>query len=642
MRKFLLSFVCLFTASLCLWGCSGDPNEKANKLYVEASMDASEFLGSSKEWDGSYLTLYDSYIRTKDRIDLILSKYPSSDIAVGLSSGKIKISGLTLRQFKVKEDFVNLIHDAEQSPFSTALLLAEITEDVKEKYFIYRFMAESYASAGQEKKVTYLLSRVFEDFSTMSTYDKSRTLYYIACDYAKFGHFQQAFKLAKTIGDADLKSKTLINIAAKYVEAGQNEKAALLLSQALVIAKTSGEYKSRRLDDIADIYINIGLLDEACKIINSRDYESSTYSSSEEKINKFLKISAKHIEAGQNEKAALLLSQALDIATDLPPGGFNTDTDLAIKIAKQYAKNGQNEEATQLFGQASAAVDLINDRETKLRFLIFLKCQLASVTKTEYAVQLLSEALESAKSLESRADRKHELCRIAGIYAALGMLNQSIAVLSTNKLDHSSDSIDVFRDIAGNYADRGEIDQAFTFIKSISDSDTKFGVLVKFVDKYAAIGQKKQTENLLSETLEIIEATDDARYGNYKVLWQISELYKKAGLKEQESQLLFQAFEALIAIEEIPFKIEYLSNIATHYAEVGEEDLVAKLISQYLQYINTIKNTEKKSYDKARALATIASMLDKIGRQPSSKDKLILHDIVTSLDPMSLLRVDTE
>ena len=120
--KIRITIMLLFLSiPLFFWGCSEDPNKAANKLYTEASLS----FQKSKTQSNSYSELYDSYRSTKSQIERLISKYPSSNIAVGLLSGNTKISGLTLSQFRKLESSLRPLVELEESGFKCALLAAK-------------------------------------------------------------------------------------------------------------------------------------------------------------------------------------------------------------------------------------------------------------------------------------------------------------------------------------------------------------------------------------------------------------------------------------------------------------------------------------------------------------------------------------
>jgi tetratricopeptide (TPR) repeat protein len=239
--KIIAIFLTLF-----FYGCAGDPNEKANKLYTEASQS----LQISKTEKGSYSDMFNLYKNAKSQIEQILSKYPSSNIAVELSSGNVKISGLTLNQFRKREGSLKALAEAEQLPFSCALLVAKTIEDAFFKASALAVIADRSAKAGQFNQALEI-AKTIEDASF-----KASALAVIADWSAEAGQFNQALEIAKTIERASYKARALADIAGKYAEAGQKDQVDLLLSQALQIAKTieDASFKAIALADIAGKY----------------------------------------------------------------------------------------------------------------------------------------------------------------------------------------------------------------------------------------------------------------------------------------------------------------------------------------------------------------------------------------------------
>jgi len=92
MKNRILSIFCFIITVAIFSGCSTDPNEKANELYVEAS----QIMQSVKAEAGSYSEALESYNNARKILERIVSKYASSNVAVRLISGQTRISGLTL------------------------------------------------------------------------------------------------------------------------------------------------------------------------------------------------------------------------------------------------------------------------------------------------------------------------------------------------------------------------------------------------------------------------------------------------------------------------------------------------------------------------------------------------------------------
>jgi hypothetical protein len=121
--------ILLFFGNLIICGCSEDSNVKANRLYTEASVALRLSIKENK----SYSDLLDSYQNAKKRIDRILSKYPSSDIAVKLSSDCTKVLGLTLEQFQEMESSLKILAESERNLLSCSLLVAQTSDNANNK-----------------------------------------------------------------------------------------------------------------------------------------------------------------------------------------------------------------------------------------------------------------------------------------------------------------------------------------------------------------------------------------------------------------------------------------------------------------------------------------------------------------------------
>ena len=200
MKVGTLSVILLSMTAVLISGCSDSSNKRAKELYTEAS----QALQLNKNGNSSYSDAVNSYQRAKRRIDCLLSDYPSSDIAVKLSSGGTTVSGLTLSQFRELEDSLNELAEAERHPLSCALLVAKTIEVTSSRSIAMARIAGKYAEAGQREQALHLLS--------------------------------QALEVAKTNTWPDL--RLWCAIAGKYAEAGQQEQASRILAETLIAAQT--------------------------------------------------------------------------------------------------------------------------------------------------------------------------------------------------------------------------------------------------------------------------------------------------------------------------------------------------------------------------------------------------------------------
>jgi len=262
-----LSYYIITCLSLILiFGCSS-PNEKANKLYVEASQLVKKAQEVEKR---SYSDALKLYKKALGKIERIQSKYPSSELAVKLVQDRIKVGSYTIKE--IKETIVPHIEikaKAEENPLACALFVAKTIKDADDKSWALADIAAQYAKAGQMNKASEILSQALQVAKTIVfASNKSSALADIAAQYAKAGQYGQALQVAKTIKDADDKSMALTDIAAQYAKAGQMNKTSEILSQALQVAKTikDADDKSSALADIAAQYAKAGQYGEALQV----------------------------------------------------------------------------------------------------------------------------------------------------------------------------------------------------------------------------------------------------------------------------------------------------------------------------------------------------------------------------------------
>ena len=145
MKKHNLTIFCFITIVSVFSGCSTDPNEKANELYVEAS----QLMQSAKVEARSYFEALELYSNARKNLERISSKYASSNVAVRLMSGQTKISGFTLSEFEELEGFLKPLVEAEKKPLTCALLVAKTIKDKSSKASALAGIGCKYAEAGQ-------------------------------------------------------------------------------------------------------------------------------------------------------------------------------------------------------------------------------------------------------------------------------------------------------------------------------------------------------------------------------------------------------------------------------------------------------------------------------------------------------------
>ncbi|CAK8723105.1 MAG: hypothetical protein CDV28_13226 [Candidatus Electronema aureum] len=340
-------------------GCSADPNEKANKLYVEAS----QLLQSAQQRkEKDFSADYAAYQDARKTIDAILTDYPASTVAVGLLSGQTKILGLTLRQFQEKEEAVKLLAEAEQSPLEAAFVVAEAMEgNTHDKAVALTValiaIAENHAEAGKNEKATALLEQ-----------------------------------LEKTIKGNGFELSMFSHVAISYAKIGQKEKGERLLSQLL---KQENDNKNDSvLQSISIGYAICGNISRAIDIANKID----------EPLWKSLALAtvANEIEKKENNAAEIRL-QAIDIAAHIKEPAVRAR--VLLLVADGYAKSGQKEKSLEMFSKSYELIDekrrndpSYNDRSYNLS-LMGIATHYAEAGFFDQAKEIIDKILDDSEKI---------------------------------------------------------------------------------------------------------------------------------------------------------------------------------------------------------------------------------------------------
>lgn len=552
MKNRILSIFCFVIIVTIFSGCSTDPNEKANELYVEAS----QIMQNIKIEAKSYSEAVALYHKAGNIIDQISTQYPSSNLAVSLMSGQTRISGLTLSEFEVLEGFLEPLAEAEKTPLSCALLVVETIEDADDKAEALAKIAVKFAEVGQKEKATQILSQALKTAKTIEDKDKTKPGLDIAESYAKIGQTDKAFQVLRLYyskNNAFEISGVLREIAVSYAKSGQKEEATKTFSRSVEVAKQIQDpykirFKSLALWLIASSYAEAGYFVQAietAKIIKNKSEKSRA-----------LYFVFNYAEANQ-------LPQALEIIKSMKIGLWKARA--LYTTAVKYAETGQNEKASKILNQALEITrSMGGGLRRKAMVLSEIAVKFAEVGQREKAAQILSQALETARTIKD-----------------------------------GDDKAEAFLDIAGGYAKIGLFNQALETAKTIEDADDKAEALLRIAGSYAKIGKKKMAAQILSQAFETTKAMKRSK-NKFYTLCEIAESYAKAGQNEKSAQILSQEVEMLAMIlkqkPDVYFYADFRSiliDVALQYAKIGHQPNEAALgyLREIVQVVRPINTT---------------------------------------------------
>jgi len=321
---------------------------------------------------------------------------------------------------------------------------------------------------------------------------------------------QEAYQIVKTTpeGDAYRRVSTLVWLADKCFKAGQNDKAADLLSKAFEISKILPD-RDGILTEIAFEYAKEGQSDQALRVareINDR----SRIDFSVIKATALVGMADNYFKANPNDKAFDLLSQAFSETQNIRIDMNKKDNAFAA-IALQYIKVGEYDQALQLTKTMhyplTKAVTLANIAEA------YIRCG-----KKDRVPDILFFALEAVNASDDASS-----------------YNRGIALAQ----------------IAIKYAQIGQYEQAFEIAQGIEDAYGKANALAGISLEYLKVGQKEKAQDIL--VLAIKEAKNIYDYPSYNSVDPLVDIYVTAGRREQALKIaqtiedpLTRAFELAI------------------------------------------------------------------------------------------------
>ncbi len=146
----------------------------------------------------------------------------------------------------------------------------------------------------------------------------------------------------------------------------------------------------------------------------------------------------------------------------------------------------------------------------------------------------------------------------------------------------------------------------------------------------------QQTAEVLSQAREAANLiTDPAAQAN--VLSEIASRYAAIGQNDTAVQVLSQALQIANSLEAPSAKADLLSEIATRYAAIGQTDTAVQILSQALQVANSLEDTSAK----ASALSAIATRYTALGRTDTAAEILSQALSETALKSANTGQVDT-
>ncbi|MBI3799070.1 MAG: hypothetical protein HY268_19160, partial [Deltaproteobacteria bacterium] len=581
--------------ALC-WGCAG-PEEKADQLLAEAS----QLVDSAHDAEqASYADAFELYKKALAKAETITAKYPSSQVANKLTQGEAKLGPYTLAELQgTIVPWTQSKAAAEANPLACALLVAgsmptftetSVDEDTGEQ------LSEQDASEQQdaEEKVvaqTVLAGQCAQLLPIVAKTD-GWLLAEIAHRCAAADQYEPALAAATLLDDASVKAPVLAEIANSYARAGQKEKAAELLSQAIEIVTTFTN-STAVLTEMARKSAQAGQSEQARQIAHSIEdgyvraqlWAAIAYSSLQAGHDEQALQAAEELADDSPDKAGVFTAlartaiaaghydRALHVARVIPYP--NIQANVLAELAKKAVAASDKEQIAELLSQL---LQTATSQSVFVRVLVLAAVANAytALGQQEQTLALLAQARQVAQPVVDTAGAVpsvgNPLQAIASAYVEAGLYAQALEILAPLKGAAFAVAPQVFGEMMRKYAAAGQCDQAVELAETtIQEAAHKVIAIIEVAGECMAAGHKEKAAEIASRALQGAQGIKT----NSVLVSQLVEIagrYAKEDHREKAVEILSQALQMVPTNTDAAVRTEMLTAIARTYAEVGYFD----------------------------------------------------------------------
>jgi tetratricopeptide (TPR) repeat protein len=284
---------------------------------------------------------------------------------------------------------------------------------------------------------------------------------------------------------------------------------------------------------------------------------------------------------------------------------------VVAEVAVGYATAGQYDVAVQM-------AQTIDYNYLQAATLVKIAHQSVKAKLADRAIQILSQAMLIAQTIEHKPNRAKVLADIAVEYAATGQSNQARTIVQS--LADQDFKSNVIVKIVRQYAATREFEQAIQFAQLLPDSSPeKELALADIVVQLIAAGQD-------NKAFQVVQALQDGCAKDRTLKYSIDQLSK---MKPYEL-----AQQLARSIQSDNFRTEALANLLVQYAAKAQADQALPLLSEALNITQTLY----KESLKAELLGQIAVQYAAIGQ--ADKANQLLSQALETLQNKSVRDAD--
>lgn len=300
-------------------------------------------------------------------------------------------------------------------------------------------------------------------------------------------------------------SNALIKIAQGLTATKQNNKALLILAQALESAKTDS-----MITEVAVEYANVGQKDKALKLLSQISRKANS-------IVDIADLAVKYAQLGQKDKASRMLARTLQITKNQADNYYKANplslfayNDL-IKIATSYAAIGQCSQSIEIAKAIKAYPNILNEP-----ILLTSDGSINGTTPVDV------------------------FAKIAGKCAEIGQFNLALQAIKESKW--IGNKLPLLAQLAVEQAAKQQYSQAFENLKNVNSDYYKAEALIKIIENAILTEQNSRVSPVLTKAVEATKNINDNE-SKTLVLAALGTSYAEVGKKNQAEMMLAQALQ---------------------------------------------------------------------------------------------------
>jgi tetratricopeptide (TPR) repeat protein len=417
--KNFLFFVSMYILVLFISSCSNNPDLKANKIYTEVSQS----LKKSKEESLSYSDFFSDYLVAKKNLAKLLTKFPSSDVAVQLTSQNLEVFNMPFDEFSEWGYELQQLSDAEKKPLDCARLITNSIEDTSKKAIHLMKISNNYIAQGKDEIATKIFNQVYNMVITSRDDFEVSDLLQIIEELIKVEQKAMATELLDVAFEQMFSIDSDYNLVESFSRIGYLFSLVGQLDQ----VDSAFQYASMTYETIdSDMYKLWATYDMIRYLVLIKQYKQAYELAIEHDKNlqrdRLLQFLSYQLIA--NEEVSIAISYTKEIQSSF------CKCQTLLKIAKNFMKNNHNELSINTLNKAEKISNSINDKENLVSTKIEIATLYDQLEMNDNARNVLLGLIEIAKKIDDPLKQLDLATQVASLQMKKGSNGEIDNVIS--------------------------------------------------------------------------------------------------------------------------------------------------------------------------------------------------------------------